>query len=602
MTITQQTPATTPSSPYDGAPPTNTFLADWIQQVTHQVQPERVVWCDGSETEYHQLITEMSARDELTPLNQESYPGCYLYRSHINDVARSEHLTFICTTDKTTVGPNNNWLPPEQGHARVDTLLEGAMKGRTMYVVPYCLGAMDSPYAQFGIEITDSPYVVINMKIMTRMGRLAYNQINELSHQFVRGLHCTLDLSPERRWVMHFPDEMMIKSVGSGYGGNALLGKKCHGLRLASYQAQQQGWLAEHMLIVGIENPAGEKTYIAAAFPSACGKTNLAMLIPPSAYKGWKVWTVGDDIAWLRPGQDGRLYAINPENGFFGVVPGTSNQTNPHATQMIKHNTIFTNVGLTANQEPWWEGKNDGTTPATTWKNTPYDGSEPAAHPNARFTVGCTECPSYEVAPPEGVPISAILFGSRRAQLVPLVFQTKNWLEGVLAGAVMSSETTAAATGKVGVLRHDPMAMKPFCGYNYGNYWSHWLSIGEKLTDPPKIFHVNWFRQDDQGHYLWPGFGENIRVLEWIIARATAQLNTAQTTPLGYLPHTNDLNLSGLNSTEQQLKSLLHVDNHAYSQHLQVALTYLNSFAPQTPSSLLQCCQDIIEQMNAHAT
>lgn len=583
------------------SPSANTYLMQWVETTAALTKPDQILWCDGSDQEFEQIKAEMCTRGELTPLREDTYPGCYLYRSDVNDVARSEHLTFICTDDQATVGPNNNWLSPQAGHDRVDALLANSMTGRTMYVIPYCMGPLDSPYAQFGVEITDSPYVVINMKVMTRMGQAALTQIDQLGTQFVRGLHCTLDLSPERRWVMHFPAEKLIKSVGSGYGGNALLGKKCHGLRLASAQAQQEGWLAEHMLILGLESPTGVKTYIAAAFPSACGKTNLAMLIPSGEYKGWKVWTVGDDIAWLRPGKDGRLWAINPENGFFGVVPGTSAHTNPHAAAMIKRNTIFTNVGLTADREPWWEGKQDGQTPQITWKNQPYDGSEPAAHPNARFTVACAECPSYEVSPAEGVPISAILFGSRRAELVPLVFQTKSWLEGVMAGAAMCSETTAAATGKVGVLRHDPMAMKPFCGYNFGTYWDHWLSLSQKLTAPPQIFHVNWFRQNSHGEFLWPGFGENIRVLEWIVKRATAQLSSAQTTPLGYLPHPQDLNTTGLDhAAHEQLPELLHLDQQAYGTYLKEVLAYFQSFAPATPPALLDCCQTMINELMAN--
>lgn len=584
--------------PYKGTTSKNSFLTEWISHVIKQVQPNDVMMCDGSDAEYQTLTNQMVKDQQLFRLNKETYPDCFLYRSDVGDVARSEHLTFICTKNKETVGTNNNWLTPDQGHQRVDDLLAGSMKGRTMYIVPYCMAPINSPYAQFGVEITDSPYVVINMKIMTRMGAQALQKIDHLGSQFVRGLHSILDLSPQRRWVMHFPDEMMIKSVGSGYGGNALLGKKCHGLRLASYQAQKQGWLAEHMLIVGIENPQGEKTYIAAAFPSACGKTNLAMLIPPQSYKGWKVWTVGDDIAWLRPHTDGRLWAVNPENGFFGVVPGTSEKTNPHAAQMIKQNTIFTNVAMTSNHEPWWEGKDGDQTPHITWKNMDYDGSEPGAHPNARFTVSCDECPSYEPPHPEGVPISAILFGSRRAELVPLVFQTKNWLEGVLAGAAMCSETTAAATGKVGVLRNDPMAMRPFCGYNYGDYWAHWLKVGESLHQPPPIFHVNWFRQDSDGSFLWPGFGENIRVLEWIVSRTRGQISSAHTTPLGYLPHTKDINIEGLTSfDETQLKALLHIDESQYSKHLNEVLQYLESFKPHTPEALIASCRDMSRLM-----
>ena len=599
MSLDQKTNRSAEGSHNNALPKSqNKFLMNWIREVANLVTPDQIVWCDGSRQEYNQMVGLMVDQKEFTPLNDQSYPGCYLYRSDIDDVARAEHLTFICTEDKETAGPNNNWMSPADGHGRVDPLFAGSMKGRTMYVVPYCMGPIESPYAQFGVEITDSPYVVINMGIMTRMGAKAYEKIDGLGAQFVRGLHCTRDLSPERRWIMHFPEEMMIKSVGSGYGGNALLGKKCHGLRLASYQARQQGWLAEHMLIVGIENPEGEKTYIAAAFPSACGKTNLAMLIPPESYNGWKVWTVGDDIAWLRPGEDGRLWAVNPENGFFGVAPGTSGKTNPHAASMIKQNTIFTNVALTSNNEPWWEGKDDGA-PQTTWKNKAYDGLEPAAHPNARFTVSCSECPSYEAPAPEGVPISAILFGSRRAELVPLVFEAKDWTEGVLAGAAMCSETTAAATGKVGVLRNDPMAMKPFCGYNFGDYWAHWLKVGQSLRNPPKVFHVNWFRRSKDGEFLWPGFGENLRVLDWIVTRVQNKIG-AQQTPLGYLPHLSDLNLEGLSDFDPKtLKELLDVDGKAYAEHLSSVNDYFGSFGSHAPAPLVSACKAMIQGLSS---
>ncbi|MCY4381357.1 MAG: phosphoenolpyruvate carboxykinase (GTP) [Proteobacteria bacterium] len=579
----------------------NQYLNDWLKQVVDQVQPSQVKWCDGSDEEYDQLVSDMVASQDLMPLNQETYPNCFLYRSHPDDVARSEHLTYICTKEKSDVGDNNNWLSSQDGHQRVDPLFAGSMKGRTMYVIPYCMGPLESPYAQFGVEVTDSPYVVVNMKKMTTMGSQVLEKINHLGPKFVRGLHCTGDLSPNRRWIMHFPEEMMIKSFGSGYGGNALLGKKCHALRLASYQAKQEGWLAEHMLIVGIENPQGEKVYVAAAFPSACGKTNLAMLIPPESYPGWKIWTVGDDIAWLFPGDDGRLWAINPEAGFFGVAPGTSEKTNPHAFHMLRKNTLFTNVGLTASNEPWWEGK-DKSSPAYNWRGqsaSESTNSQPFAHPNARFTVSCAECSSYEQQPPGGVPISAILFGSRRAELVPLVFQAKNWLEGVLAGAAMCSETTAAATGEIGVLRNDPMAMKPFCGYNFGDYWAHWIEVGKKLSHPPQIFHVNWFRQDKDGQFMWPGFGENIRVLEWVVARSNNRLD-AQVSPLGYLPIGSDISLTGLDDmTPEELARLLYVDGAAYAAHLENVLAYFKKFSPKTPSVLLEACQAMIAQLKS---
>ena len=580
---------------------TNTLLHSWVQDMAEKLQPDHIHWCDGSEEEYQHLMSRMVQKGDFTPLNSQSYPGCYLYRSHPDDVARSEHRTFICSPQQEDAGANNNWLHPHEGHSRVDPLFEGCMKGRTLYVVPYCMGPCSSPYAQFGVEITDSPYVVVNMKIMTRMGREALLQIDNLGANFVRGLHSTGNLSPEDRWIMHFPEEMMIKSYGSGYGGNALLGKKCHALRLASYQGYHEGWLAEHMLIVGIEDPQGRKAYVAAAFPSACGKTNLAMMIPPSSYPGWKIWTVGDDIAWLRVGEDGRLWAMNPEAGFFGVAPGTSAKTNPHAFNMLQKNTLFTNVGLTENHEPWWEGKNDQQ-PTVDWlgKSITEEGQE-AAHPNARFTVSCEQCPSFEPCETSqgGVPISAVLFGSRRATLVPLVFQAQDWLHGVLAGASMCSETTAAATGKTGVLRHDPMAMKPFCGYNFGDYWKHWINVGSKLSQPPQIFHVNWFRQNPEKEYLWPGFGENIRVLEWILGRCRGEVG-GHKTPLGTLPTPKDLKVQDLGLPPEHLKELLDVDGAAYGKHLQKVEEFFKQFGSRTPEELLTACKNMKQALQSY--
>ncbi|MCY4444681.1 MAG: phosphoenolpyruvate carboxykinase (GTP) [Proteobacteria bacterium] len=583
----------------------NQALKQWISQAQQHLSPDRVVWCDGSQAEHKAILAGMVESKEMIPLNKDSYPDCYLYRSHPDDVARAEHLTYICTPHKEDAGANNNWLSPKEGHQRVDPLFKNCMQGRTMYVIPYSMGPCDSPYAQFGVEITDSPYVVANMYLMTHMGKEALEYIDKLDTNFVRGLHSTGDLSSERRWIMHFPDEMMIKSFGSGYGGNALLGKKCHALRLASVQAKQEGWLAEHMLIVGIENPQGEKTYIAGAFPSACGKTNLAMLIPPNTYKGWKVWTVGDDIAWLRPGADGRLWAINPEAGFFGVAPGTSQQTNPHAYNMLHRNAIFTNVAMTPNKEPWWEGKekdDNTTTSLTDWKGQTHTASSattaPMAHPNARFTVSCHNCDSFEKPGKayQGVPISAILFGSRRRSLVPLVFEAKDWLHGVLTGAAMCSETTAAATGKVGVLRHDPMAMKPFCGYNFGDYWNHWLKVGTNLSQPPKVFHVNWFRQDSQNQYMWPGFGDNIRVLEWILKRCHNQVDS-QETPLGVLPLKGDINIENTTVTGDTLNQLLTVNGPAYADHLTEVHNFFQTFAPRNPQALMDTCTKMINQL-----
>lgn len=577
----------------------NPYLRQWIEEVASHTKPDNVIWCDDTEEYYQSVIAAMQESGDLHALNSDLYPNCYLYRSHPDDVARAEHLTIICTKHEEDAGPNNHWLSPADGHARVDALFAGCMAGRTMYVIPYCMGPYNSPFAQFGVEITDSLYVVLNMRIMTRIGQKALSHIDRLGENFVRGLHSVGDLSPDRRWIMHFPEEMMIKSIGSGYGGNALLGKKCHALRLASWQGYQQGWLAEHMLIAGIENPEGERYYIAAAFPSACGKTNLAMLIPPEAYPGWKVWTVGDDIAWLRVGEDGRLWAMNPESGFFGVAPGTSPHTNPHAFDMLKQNAIFTNVALTEDNQPWWEDK-DKQTPVIDWKGQPYDANSthPAAHPNARFTVSCRACPSYDSAAEAsyGVPISAILFGSRRASLVPLVYEAYDWAQGVLAGASMCSETTAAATAKVGQLRRDPMAMKPFCGYHYGDYMSHWLSVGERLSQAPKIFHVNWFRQDDQGRFLWPGFRDNIRVLEWIISRCKGAID-AHKTPIGYMPNPKDIYTEELEISAENMEALLSLDHQAYAENLKESFGFFQDLAPRVPKQLLDVCESMISEL-----
>ena len=517
-------------------------LNEWVDEVVALTGPEHVHWCDGSDAEYRQLVAGMLADGTLVELNQDTHPGCYLHRSDPQDVARVEHLTFVCTRERDDAGPNNHWMAPAQAHATIDGLFDGCMRGRTLYVVPYCMGPIDSPLARCGVEITDSPYVVANMRLMTRMGAAALARIEREGAQgkaFVRGLHSTGELDPDRRFIMHFPEELSIKSYGSGYGGNALLGKKCHALRIASWQARQEGWLAEHMLILGLENPRGETHYIAAAFPSACGKTNLAMLIPPESYRaqGWKVWTVGDDICWMRPGGDGRLWAINPEAGYFGVAPGTSARTNPNALATIQRDTIYTNVAVTADNQPWWEGLDDRV-PALDWQGRPYDPANgPAAHPNARFTVAAKQCPSWSphVEDPQGVPISAIVFGGRRSSFMPLVFEARDWTHGVRAGATMGSETTAAATGAVGVMRRDPMAMKPFCGYHFGDYLAHWLSFDRPGAKLPRIFHVNWFRKGADGRFLWPGFGENMRVLEWMVARIEGTA-AAVDSPIGLLP------------------------------------------------------------------
>jgi phosphoenolpyruvate carboxykinase (GTP) len=564
----------------------NSEVAAWADEVAKLTQPDRVYWCDGSQSEYQMLQRALIASKELLPLNSQSFPGCVLSRSDPSDVARVEHLTFVCTKNKDDAGPNNHWIDPLQAHAKMNALFAGCMRGRTLYVVPYCMGPIDSAFSRCGVEITDSAYVVLNMQLMTRMGRAALERITR-DGKFVRGLHSTGDLNPERRFIMHFPEELSILSFGSGYGGNALLGKKCHALRIASWQARSEGWLAEHMLIVGIENPQGETHYLACAFPSACGKTNLAMLIPPAGYKGWKVWTVGDDIAWLHPGKDGRLYAINPESGYFGVVPGTNAKTNRNAYDMIRHDTIFTNVGLTADNQPWWEGLTEGK-PVIDWQGRPYDPANgPAAQPNSRFTVAARQNPSYSrlADAPSGVPISAIVFGGRRRTLAPLVYQARSWLHGVLVGAGVASETTAAATAAVGVVRRDPMAMKPFAGYNFGDYWAHWINVGAKLKSPPQIFHVNWFRQNSAGKFLWPGFGENLRVLRWIIDRCKGTAN-ARDTAIGHLPSSGDLDLQGLDIAPESLDELLTVSEPLWQEEFAGIDSYLAEFGDRVPAPL----------------
>ncbi len=564
-------------------------LNRWVDEIAALTCPDQVHWCDGSEAENDALIDAMLASGDLLELNPRTHPNCYLHRSDPDDVARVEHLTFVCTRQREDAGPNNHWMDPAEAHAKVDALFAGCMRGRTLYVVPYCMGPIDSPLARCGVEITDSPYVVVNMRLMTRMGSAALARI-ERDGRFVKGLHSTHDLDPHKRYIMHFPEELTIKSIGSGYGGNALLGKKCHALRIASWQARSEGWLAEHMLIVGIQNPQGEIHYVAAAFPSACGKTNLAMLIPPQGYreKGWKVWTIGDDICWMTPGPDGRLWAINPEAGYFGVAPGTSDRTNPNALAMLNHDAIFTNVAVTAGEHPWWEGLPDGE-PVKDWQGREYrPGAGPAAHPNSRFTVSARQCPSWtpHAEDAQGVPISAIVFGGRREHLVPLVFEARDWTHGVLVGASMGSETTAAATGAVGVLRRDPMAMKPFCGYNFADYFRHWLSFDKPGAKLPKIFHVNWFRKGDDGRFLWPGFGENIRVLEWILGRCKGT-EGAEKTPIGNLPRAQDLNLDGLDIALGDLEALLHVDVDGWIDEFENIGEYLASYAQRAPKALL---------------
>jgi phosphoenolpyruvate carboxykinase (GTP) len=564
------------------------LVTEWVESVRNLTQPAAVHWCEGSAGEIKRLTEQLKETGELAELNQKEFPGCHLARSNPSDVARVEHLTFVCTRNKEDAGPNNNWMAPGDAHEKMRSLFAGCMKGRTLYVVPYCMGPLDSPLARYGVEITDSAYVVLNMHIMTRMGRAALELISRTG-RFVKGLHSTGELDPNRRFIMHFPEELLIESFGSGYGGNALLGKKCHALRIASYQARTEGWLAEHMLIVGLQSPKGETHYIAAAFPSACGKTNLAMLIPPESMPGWKVFTVGDDIAWLHPGPDGRLWAINPEAGYFGVAPGTNPETNRNAYEMIRHDTLFTNVALTADNQPWWEGLKDGT-PVTDWQGRPYTkGHGPAAHPNSRFTVSAHNNPGYSphAEDAKGVPITAIVFGGRRRTLAPLVYQARDWAHGVLVGASVASETTAAATGQVGIVRRDPMAMQPFCGYNYADYWQHWLNVGAKLKNPPKIFHVNWFRRDEHGKFLWPGYGDNLRVLAWMLERVAGTAG-ATDTAIGALPRPQDLNVKGLEIAPAALNELLRVDPAQWRTEVGEFRKYLAQYGSRLPAVLTQ--------------
>jgi phosphoenolpyruvate carboxykinase (GTP) len=576
-----------------------TPLENWVEESARLTKPAKIVWCDGSAAENDRLTQEMLREGTYLELNQKTFPHCYLHRSNPNDVARTEGITFICSREKENAGPTNNWMAPAEAKEKVRPLFEGAMKGRTMYVVPYILGPVNSPYSKVGVEITDSAYVVASMRIMSRIGKVALERLGK-SDDFVPGLHSLGDLNPDRRFVLHFPEEKLIWSVGSGYGGNALLGKKCFALRIASCMAREQGWMAEHMLIVGLEDPSGKVSYMAAAFPSACGKTNLSMMVSSLQNKGYRVWTVGDDISWMHIASDGMLRAINPEAGFFGVAPGTNAKTNPNVMNAIRHDSIFTNVALTPSREPWWEGIN-GAAPEglINWKGEPWSPSKGlAAQPNSRYTVRAAQSPSISShwEDPEGVPISALIFGGRRARLAPLVYESRNWQHGVFVGATMASETTAAITGDVGVSRRDPMAMLPFCGYNMADYFGHWLEMGQKLKHPPKIFNVNWFRRDASGKFLWPGYGENVRVLKWILDRVEGRA-AATETPIGNVPTPGSLTLDGLSISREALDELLRVDADSWVQEEQATGKFFEKFGRRLPEEIRQEHKTLVDRL-----
>jgi phosphoenolpyruvate carboxykinase (GTP) len=583
-------------------PTNNSHLLSWVDETAKLMKPDRVVWCDGSKAEYDRLMKEAVAAGTFLPLDPVKWPGCYFHHSNPNDVARVEHLTFICTPTKEEAGPTNNWMEPAEAKKLLTGLYDGAMKGKTMYVVPYVMGPATSPFAKVGIEITDSIYVVLSMGIMARMGKVALDRLAQ-SNEFNRGLHSVRDCSPDRRYICHFPQENAIWSVGSGYGGNALLGKKCLALRIASYLARNEGWLAEHMLILEAESPQGEKKYVAAAFPSACGKTNFAMMIPPTAFPGWKIRTVGDDIAWMRVGEDGRLWAVNPENGYFGVAPGTNRKTNPNAMDTVKKDSFFTNVGRTQDGDIWWEGM-DSEAPAECidWKGQPWKkgSAEKIAHPNSRFTAPARNNPalSSSVDDPKGVPISAILFGGRRSTTVPLVLEAFNWTHGVYMGATMGSETTAAAVGLKEGVRRDPMAMLPFCGYDAGSYLGHWLDMQQRIPNPPKLFMVNWFRKSAEGKFLWPGFGDNMRVLKWVLDRCDGNVG-AKETLLGYTPREGDLNLQGIDASADAIGQATRIDLGEWEEELASQAEWFEKLGPTLPRPLALQRELLLERVRA---
>ena len=572
----------------------------WVDEVAALTQPSRTIWCDGSKTEYDGLVEAMLRDGTLLPLNSRTYPNCYLHRSHPQDVARTEQLTYICAREREGAGPTNNWMSPSDAKAKAAPWFRGSMRSRTMYVIPYLMGPAGSAMSRAGVMVTDSAYVVASMHLMTRVGSVA-TQHMRADDDFIAGLHSIGDLSPDRRLILHFPEEKLIWSVGSGYGGNALLGKKCHALRIGSSQARQEGWLAEHMLIIGVEDPEGRVTYLAAAMPSASGKTNLAMVV--SSLPGWRAWTLGDDIAWMWVDAQGQLRAINPERGFFGVAPNTSPKTNPNGTAMVRSNTIFTNVALTPSGEPWWEGLTpEPPAGLVDWQGRPWQpASGPAAHPNSRFTVLASQCPS--IAPnwedPQGVPISGLIFGSRRSAVIPLVFEAFDWTHGVFLGSAMSTETTAAITGKVGVVRRDPMAMLPFCGYNMADYFSHWLGIGQRLAKPPKIFRVNWFRRGPDGSFLWPGYGENMRVLKWMVERIRGTARAAET-PIGSIPAPGSLDLQGLTMPADRLARALNVDSAEWLSALDDLDEFYGQFGGRLPETISKTLSQTRRKLGAH--